>query len=103
MPTCREGPIVRLLLSCIIALRPFANPFFAQAVLPAPEANPTIKVTDLVPEEFQGQFPDFDWSRETQLDMETYKSAMEIATHALALDRALGYLRSRPRDNGDSD
>jgi hypothetical protein len=97
VPTRREGPVVRLLSW------PFANHFFAQEVLPAPRTNPTIHITDLVPEEFQGQFPSSNWSGETQLDMETYKSAMEMATHDLARDRALGYLRPRPRGDGDID
>ena len=40
VPTCREGPIVRLLPSCIIALRPFANPFCCAGSPPSTRSEP---------------------------------------------------------------
>ena len=59
-------------------------------------------ITDLIPKENQHQFPDFDPTRTTTLDMQAYRDSLSDAVHSLACDRALGYLRPRA-GNVDND
>jgi len=73
----------------------------AVTVLPTPSGDPTVKITDLVPVESQSQFLAFDPSLEAKLNMETYKSALNMAVHDLARDRALGFLRPRATTDPD--
>ncbi|KAN0075616.1 hypothetical protein V8E54_006886 [Elaphomyces granulatus] len=70
-------------------------------VLPTPKGNPTILMSDLVPPEFRYKFPDLDFSKKTWLDMTTYESAIKMAVHDLARDRALGFLRPRVIEDND--
>jgi len=70
-------------------------------VLPTPKGNPTILIADLVPHEFRYKFPELDFSKKTWLDMTTYESAIKMAVHDLARDRALGFLRPRVVEDSD--
>jgi len=55
-------------------------------------------ITDLIPEEYQGLFNNFDPTRKTNLDMNIYRNLLSNGIHSLAYNRALGYLRPRDKE-----
>jgi hypothetical protein len=65
---------------------------------PIPQ-NPTIYITDIVPEDRRAIFQSFDESRTAELDMDRYRKLLVDGTRGLAFQRAMNYLRPRDKDD----
>ncbi|PLB55291.1 hypothetical protein P170DRAFT_505905 [Aspergillus steynii IBT 23096] len=65
-------------------------------VLPRPESpqNPSVKITDLFPTDFQPLIEDFNPNLVKEIDLEYYRELLSDATEDHAFERAVKFLRS---------
>ena len=70
---------------------------------PLTPQNPSIYITDIVPEESRARFEGFDESRTMELDMNSYRRFLSTGIRDLAYLRALDQIRPREKNSGDGE
>ena len=61
--------------------------------------NPTIYITDIIPEGERAVFAGFDGSRTAELDMSEYRDYLSAGIRGLAHHRAITYIRQKERSD----